>query len=564
MKRTFFVIAAALLAACSSASTRSLPPVPGAPAPTHRARASLTLRIRVPRKPPHKAHYVSPATAGLTMDVTGPNGYHSSTVAGLTPASPGCSGGAGGTACTLTLGGLAPCAASANCYTVTLATYDAVTCASTCTIPGSAHELSAAQSIPFYVASATANQLTATLGGIPKSILVSPLVAGYLQGDAHKLSLWGPTAQSLAIEVLDADGNPIVGPGAPTLSATSSASSLVVSGPTTAAPNIITLRAPASGNPPVVTPGVVNVVVAAQPASQSGASTLKASVPVTIAHSILYVGGTNSITAFYDGNGTQSATIAGSNTGLVTQVNSLAVGANGSIYAVVPGGQLLEFAPGANGNVAPAISISGSNTGLDSPVGVTVDAAGRVFVTNLTSNVVTAYSAGANGNVLPSFEIAGTSTLLSSPIGEALDSQNTLYVANEGNGIVTTYAAGSQNNVLTASIGGSSTNLQSIAELAIAPDGTICVISVVSGLQAIVEFAPGSSGNVAPLRTISGAASQLTDVSALVADAGGTLYAANDVNVTEYAAGTNGNVAPSGVVNISPISLAVVPAAFTP
>jgi hypothetical protein len=524
----------------------------------------MTLRIRVPKNVRHKAHYVSPATAGLTMDVTGPNGYHSSTVAGLTPASPGCSSGAGGTACTLTLGGLAPCAASANCYTVTLATYDAVSCASTCTIPANAHELSAAQSIPFYVASATANQLTATLGGIPQSILVSPLVAGYLQGDAHKLSLWGPAAQSLAIEVLDADGNPIVGPGAPAISATSSASSLVVSGPVTAAPNIVTVRAAVSGNPAVVTPGVVNVVVSAQPTSQSGAATLKATIPVTIAHSILYVGGTNSITAFFDGNGTPSATIAGSNTGLLVQVNSLAVGANGTIYAVVPGGQLLEFPPGANGNVAPALTISGSNTGLNSPVGITVDTAGRAFVTNISSNVVTAYSAGANGNVVPSFEIAGTATLLSSPIGEALDSQNTLYVANEGNSTVTMYAAGSANNVLTASIGGSSTNLQSIEDLAIAPDGTIGAISVVNGLQAIVEFASGSSGNVAPVRTISGAATELTDASALVADAAGTLYAANDVNVTEYAAGANGNVAPSGVVNISPISLAVVPAAFMP
>jgi hypothetical protein len=56
--------------------------------------------------------------------------------------------------------------------------------------------------------------------------------------------------------------------------------------------------------------------------------------------------------------------------------------------------RLLEFAPGAHGNVAPIADIAGSNTGIDAPGDVTTDTAGN------------SWSADFDGSQLQKFGIA--------------------------------------------------------------------------------------------------------------------------------------------------------------
>ena|SRR5579862_5794110 len=563
-------------AGCAGSNSSPLPnaPIPSAfraalPA-THGTRLAVKLRLVVPRKRRvaryGRPQYISPATQGITIALTGPS-FNSSVVAGLTPSSPGCVTGTSGVTCTLSLGALAPCVTT-NCYAATLTTYDAVACGGgTCTIPNSAKELSAAQSVPFNVAIGTANIVSATLGGIPRSIAVSPLRAGYLRGDAHQLRLWGANGQSLVAVGLDADNNPIVGPGAPAISVSSGSKTMTASGPVAGSPNVVRLQATTGGIPSVVTPGIAELTVTATPQSGSGGSPVSINVPVTIAHSAVYIGEYGAIAVYYDGNTlTPNATITGSNTGLnAVDAADLAVDSHGELYASIAGdNEILEFPAGSNYNATPNV-LTGANTLLTTPIGIAADSAGTLYVANTGSSAVTEYGALTTGNVAPSTTISGSSTLLSSPIGLTLDASGAIYSISSGTNTISVFAAGSSGNVLTRSISGSATTLNAEGYLAVLPDGTLCALGD-AGLD-ILEFAPGAGGNVAPVAKIAGSNTGLNAVSGIAADAAGTLYAVNDKTITEYVAGANGNVTPTATIDTSPAytySVAVVPAATTP
>jgi hypothetical protein len=537
----------------------------------HRGKARVMLRFLVPKKRRvgHGAHFISPSTKGMTIALTGPAGFASNQTVGLTPASPGCTGGPSGSTCQITVGGLTPCPAVGNCYLATLVAYDAVSCTSTCTIPVSAQKLSAAQGVAFRVSTGAANVLSVTLGGIARSVSVSPIRAGYLQGDAHKLSLWGAAQQSLSIEALDADGNPIVGPGSPSIAVSSSTGALAVSGPATGSPNVVALAAVTSGSPAAVTPGTFALDVTVTPSAQSGGSTLSAKIPVVLAHSAVYLGGSGLVQVYYDGNtSVPNVAITGSNTGFSTGLSNLEVDGRGTLYVTTGGapGTILEFPAGASGNATPTLTIAGAGTGLDLPTGIAVDSTGSVYAANFLANSVTEYAAGTNGDAPATETIAGSSTLLNDPAGIALEGSGTIYVVNRSNATITEYAAGSNGDVLTASISGPATNLSSPGYPAVFYDGTICAFSTVNALPAILEYAAGSTGNAAPIRTISGAATGLAGVSRLFTDAGGNVYSVNDFTVTEYPESAGGNAAPTATYAFGGIvdSGAVIPAAFAP
>ena len=105
-------------------------------------------------------------------------------------------------------------------------------------------------------------------------------------------------------------------------------------------------------------------------------------------------------------------------------------------------GSITVYAPGAQGNAAPIRVISGQNTGLVDPVGLTLDSAGYLYVANgyfitdqTGNNVFTGevlvFAPGANGDVAPVRTISGSKTLFSNPAkGVAVDSQGWIYVTD--------------------------------------------------------------------------------------------------------------------------------------
>ncbi len=144
------------------------------------------------------------------------------------------------------------------------------------------------------------------------------------------------------------------------------------------------------------------------------------------------VRGNNAIAAFPEdakGNVAPALTIAGPATLLGSPV-TLAVAKSGNIYAAnEDGSEILTFAKGASGNVAPQI-LGGSHLPLTATRGVAVDAAGRIYVSDYRANKIFVFAPNASGNARPIRTIGGNKTLLTAAAGMAFDGKGNLYVAN--------------------------------------------------------------------------------------------------------------------------------------
>lgn len=561
--------AVALLAGCSG-SKNVVPALGLAPAgrtaldalnAAHARLGRLELRILIPKR--HRIRnaagrrpaYVSPATRGMTIAITGPSPV--TETIGLTPASPGCTGGPSGTTCVLAIAGLRACPVTA-CYLGSITTYDAVACATTCTIPGGAHALSAAQSVAFTVTTGKANQANFTLGGIPRSFVATPVQRGYLRGDAQGLRLWGPAVEKLSVVALDADGDLIVGPGAPAITAASPSSTLAVVNPVAAAPNTLLLSATTTGSPPVVTPGIVNLSLTATPAA-GGGPPISATVTVTIAHGAVYVAlAANAVAVYYDGNTTTAnLTLAGANT-TFSNLAALTVDGSGTLFVTDSraNGALLAFPPGATGNVAPSTMLSGPATAMNHAYGVALSN-GIIYITNASSASITEFAQGASGNVAPVNAIFGAATGLSGPEAAALDAAQTLYVANATG--VLEFPAGSSGNVTPVTLLGTPAFFFGPSAVALDSNGNLFVTDFTPSVS---QFAPGASGFDAPETRITGPATQLSGgLFGLALDLAGSIYATTNTGVAEFAAGATGNVAPiATIASGQAYAVAVVPA----
>jgi hypothetical protein len=125
-------------------------------------------------------------------------------------------------------------------------------------------------------------------------------------------------------------------------------------------------------------------------------------------------------------------------TGSLTQIDgatSLAVDSSGNIYvANTNGNNILVFSSSATGSVAPARIIAGATTDMDIPLGIAVDGAGNVFTTSYhipcTCTLILEFAPGANGNVAPTrmltnlYQCCGTEAR-----GIAVDAAGNLYTA---------------------------------------------------------------------------------------------------------------------------------------
>ena len=103
----------------------------------------------------------------------------------------------------------------------------------------------------------------------------------------------------------------------------------------------------------------------------------------------------------------------------------IAVDAAGHVYASNHyRNSITEYAPGANGNVAPIATLTGPATGVQLPTGIALDPAGQLWVDNAAG--ISEYPAGANGNVAPIAALSGPQVSSSSVI--AFDPAGNLFV----------------------------------------------------------------------------------------------------------------------------------------
>ncbi|MHB8213315.1 MAG: NHL repeat-containing protein [Vulcanimicrobiaceae bacterium] len=436
---TAMACALALLAGCGGAQNAALPPHAGSVPIGARSAAHLTITI------PHatnasstqrRPQYISPATQALAVTITGPTNV--SEGINLTTGNPSCTVNLySNLVCTVSLA-LAPCPGNTACYTGTFTTYDqaytnasggSCTPLSSCTQPAGTKALSQAQSVSFLVAAGAANNLPITLGGVPASVAVLSS-AGTISGNAL-IGFVLPTTQSGKMSVLgvDADGNYILGPGAPAVSLTTSdATQFTVSTPTASAPNLFTI-ANASSNPA----GAL-LTATVTPTTASGAAPLTAAADIFSGSATLYVANLNNNTVTtYDSQGTQQ-TLTGSFPGLSSPTGIAYDPANGWLYVA-----------NYNANTVTAYNAQGAQQTLTGSFpnviqswGIAYDPAnGWLYVTNSFGNTVTAYNAqGAQQTLTGSFPN------LNFPWGIAEDPANGwLYVPNLNNSTVTAYDA---------------------------------------------------------------------------------------------------------------------------
>ncbi|MGB0061537.1 NHL repeat-containing protein [Candidatus Binatus sp.] len=190
------------------------------------------------------------------------------------------------------------------------------------------------------------------------------------------------------------------------------------------------------------------------------------------------------------------------------------------------------YSAASNGDVSP---LAPAPTGLSIPEFVAVDASGNIYATNSCDGTVTIYAARSNGDAAPIAVIGGSNTGMSYPQGIALDSGGNIYVADENGRSVLVYprlgnSTGALNEVPIAAISGSSTGLTDPEGIAVDSEGNIYVADGGNSSAAppvpasVFVYAAGSSGNVAPMATISGSNSGLSAPYGIVLDSSGNFY----------------------------------------
>jgi hypothetical protein len=247
------------------------------------------------------------------------------------------------------------------------------------------------------------------------------------------------------------------------------------------------------------------------------------------------------------GDPSPTTVIAGSNT-MIAAPEVLAIDSQLSLYTeqsssnVPPTDQILVFAEGANGNVAPTRVIGGSNTLLGGVAGLAIDPSGYLWVSDNYNARVSAFAPGANGNVSPAYVIGGSKTDLQAPVGIATDQQGRIYVANLDGASILIFAKDANGNVApVATIAGTNTKVCDPTQVAIDPTGRILVVDLCNG---ILVFAAGASGNVAPLQQIT----SVVDPSGVMSDSDSDIWVSkgsgHSAAIEEFASNATGNATP--------------------
>ncbi|MGB6986584.1 MAG: hypothetical protein WBD74_11485 [Candidatus Aquilonibacter sp.] len=413
------------LAACGGGGKGAAPVLPAAPSPAASAsspagpaaKSHVSFVISVPKATPkplsaRRPAYVSPATQSMTISVLqGSTSVLSQTV-GLTASSSGCTSSLANVTCTLTLN------LNAGSYTASITTYDGTN--------GTGNKLSIAQNVAFTVVSNQNNIVPLGLSGIPMNIIAMAANA----------------ANSVYVVAEDADGNFIVGSGAPTFSATkaSGPSVATITQPSSTAPNTVSFAIPST---PVA--GTESIAVTASyPSGQTNACASAGAV-CTLATPISVNYGQTLFTDNYEDNNLLGYSVPFTSS---TQTNSLNfAGVNYYPYwgiAMNAGGTVFSWGYETPVTLVvsspPYTSSTTVNTGLTEAYYFgAADPSGDVFIPNYPTSPTT----GAIAVIKPPY--TGTPTQLTAgvddPYGAAIDSNNKLYVANDGSSTITVYAS---------------------------------------------------------------------------------------------------------------------------
>lgn len=265
-------------------------------------------------------------------------------------------------------------------------------------------------------------------------------------------------------------------------------------------------------------------------------------MPSASASPLLYVtdGGAQSVFVFpvdATGDATPEATIAGADTGLSSPI---AIGFDSTRRTyVLNAASITVFKPGAHGDALPKYTIAGGVTGLSEPAGMAVARSGVTYVTNDGGGgegYITVYAAGSNGDRAPLRTIYDVVSGLFIPAGIALH-DGLLYVADQGDDSINEYASSDNGDVGPVNV---IDGLSNPSGVAVDQNG---LIYVTEGNEVLV-YSAKATGGATPLRTISGAKTQLDGAAGLAVGAAIGVANENGASVTSYRLGANGDASP--------------------
>ena len=306
------------------------------------------------------------------------------------------------------------------------------------------------------------------------------------------------------------------------------------------------------------------------PAAPAGPAAAGMHARPAVTAALLYVAdaSTNTVDEFFptdNGNVTPFSTISGPDTGLGLP-HGVAVGIDGSIYVsndALPG-SVTVYGPGSSGDAVPARTITCG--GLKQPAGMSLDAAGNLYVANSGGKSISIFSPTDSGCVSGNQIISGAQTCIFEPNDVDLRDDGQIYVASSASVLV--FSAGAHGNVSPIQkIAGSNTQLLgSVRSVSLDSSFDIFVASA-SQHQAgrITVYSPTATGNVAPIRRISGAATTLGAVQYVELDPIDQAYVSNGADVDVFAAGASANTAPLQIISgpsttlVNPLGLDITP-----
>jgi hypothetical protein len=372
-----------LLCACSGGSGTSVTPA----ASGSSASTGATMTISIPHAPTasgalrRSPAYISSSTQSVSIDVTPPGSQSSAKgfpmTANLTPTSPGCSSTQSATVCAIQL------RLNAGSYVASLTTFDGFS--------GAGSQLSTGQSIAFTVDAGRVNNVpTITLGGIPTSV---KFVASGGQAVVGALVITLPdlATGTLSAYGADADGNLIMGAGAPTLTSVSADNGEVaIVQPTAGAPYAIGLTSSQTN-------AITHITVTVTPVAGTGTGPVARTVTVQPPTSyLLYVASSSSVRVF-DASGTEVTPPAPAFAGLAQGAGASGLAydpLNGLLYVAVQATPSYILAFDRAGNPQ---TLNAATQGLAVIGGLTFDSTNELIYAG-GENV--AFDAGGNSHAL--------------------------------------------------------------------------------------------------------------------------------------------------------------------
>lgn len=217
-------------------------------------------------------------------------------------------------------------------------------------------------------------------------------------------------------------------------------------------------------------------------------------------------------------------------------------------------GSITVYSRTATGNATPLRTISGIGTGLSYPQAICVDTVNdEILVAAPTypsfgSPSITVYSRVASGDATPLRTISGPLTGLSWPQGVYVDTVDDEIGVADLNNAVMVYSRTANGNVAPLrTILGASTGLSDAYGIYVdTTDGEIAVTNLGVSSPSITVYDRTAAGDVAPLRTISGASTGLVSPFGVYVDAVNAEIGVADRNnaITVYSRTATGNAAP--------------------